>query len=81
MKFKDYIINEVYMSKSLSRDLDSSRKKKKNKFAIKVDGFSEEEAKTIKRANTLRAEWIRFYMRNNKASKADAEKAVVIEEI
>lgn len=80
MKFKHYI-NEVYMSKSLGKDLDASRKKSKNKFAIKVDGFTEEEAKTIKRANTLRSEWIRFYMRNNKVSKVEAEKAVVIEEL
>ena len=81
MRFKTYL-NEVYMSKALGRDLDASRnKKKKNKFAIKVDGFTEEETKTIKSANTKRAEWIRFYMRNNKVSKADAEKAVVIEEL
>jgi hypothetical protein len=74
-------ILEVYMSKSLGRDLDASRNKPKYKFAIKVDGFTEEEAKTIKRANTLRAEWIRFYKRNNKVSQKEAEKAVVIEEI
>ena len=80
MKFKHYV-NEVYMSKALGKDLDASRQKKKNKFAIKVDGFTEEEAKTIKRANTLRSEWIRFYMRNNKVSKSEAEKAVVIEEL
>jgi hypothetical protein len=81
MKLKQYL-NEVYMSKALGRDLDASRnKKKKNKFAIKVDGFSEEETKTIKSANTKRAEWIRFTMRNRKISKAEAEKIVVIEEL
>ena len=77
-------MNEVYMSKSLSRDLDASRKKTVNKFAIKVDGFTEEEAKTIKRANTLRAQWIRYVMRDidrGKPSKAEAEKIVTIEEI
>ena len=80
MKFKQYV-NEVYMSKSLSRDLDKSRNKKPDKFAIMVDGFEEESTKTMKSANTKRAEWIRFYMRNNKVSKQEAEKAVIIKSI
>ena len=72
---------EVYMSKALGRDLDKSRQKQKFKFGIMVDGFEEEKAKTIKRANTLRNEWIRFYMRNNKVDRQEAEKAVVIKEL
>jgi len=79
MKLKQYL-TEVYMSKALQKDLDA-KKGKPAKYAIKVDGFTEETAKTIKRANTLRAEWIKFYIRNNKVSKQEAEKAVVIEEI
>ena len=64
MKLKRYL-TEVYISKALQKDLDA-KKGKPAKYAIKVDGFTEETAKTIKRANTLRAEWIRFYIRNNK---------------
>jgi hypothetical protein len=77
-KLIDKYLNEVYMSKALGKDIDASRKPNTNKFEIVVDNFVEEEAKTMKRANTLRAEWIRFYMRNNKVSKSVAEKAVVI---
>ncbi len=77
MRFHNYL-KEVFMSKSLKTDLDKSRKKSLNKFAIQVDGFTEEEAKTIKRANTLRSKWIKFYMKNNNVSKPEAEKAVKV---
>ena len=80
MRLNKYV-NEVYMSKSLGKDLDASRKGKSNKFVIKVDGFPEEEAKSKKRANTLRMEWIKFYMRNNKVTRDVAEKAVIIEKL
>jgi hypothetical protein len=77
MRLKNYL-NEVYMSKSLRKDLDKSYKKSKNKFFIQVDGFTEESAPTKKGAETKRQQWIKWYMQNNKVSRSKAEKAVVV---
>ena len=74
-------ILEVYMSKSLSRDLDASRTKQVYKFAIMVDGFEEEKTKTKKSANTKRSKWIKFYKRNNYTTQEEAEAAVVIKDL
>ena len=80
MRLKAYI-NEVYMSKSLKKDIDAARKGSTNKFKITVDGFKQEEAKTIKSANTKRQKWIRWYMRDSNVDRPTAEKAVQVKEI
>jgi hypothetical protein len=76
-------IFEVYMSKSLGRDIDASRNKKPMKFAIVVDGATQEEVRTRQSANAKRRHWIKYIIQSvdYKATRAEAEALVVIKEL